>query len=145
MKVIPLLTQMLEEANALKDFPIPEQTIYKRAAHLFQENTSYLFYSPEELHEYSGFATKEHWKTLLDLQETKNFIKAQMAALAQIAQRKTFKSLINMALEGNQQAAKQIQELSGAYNNADSNKVIILTHIPRPTQEVKQWKISMSK
>lgn len=126
-----MLTKMLN----LNDLPKPEQEILYKLASAFQDNTNCLFLSPEELVEFTGLGTKEQWTKLLNLQETKNFIKAQMAFIAEISQRKTFRSLVQMALDGNQQAAKQVQELSGIMNQRDSNRIVVLHHVPRPKEE----------
>ena len=129
-----MLTQMMNEANTLKEYSKPDQQIYMTLAHKFQSNPNFLFYDPEELVRNTGLGTLDQWKTLLNLQETNNYIKGQLAFYAQISQRKTFKSLVSEALSGNAQAAKQVQELSGAYNQQDSNRTIILHRIPRPSE-----------
>lgn len=127
-----MLTSMLEEGQSLNDLPLPQKTILLKLAHTFQSSQTYLFLNPEELLEYTQVGTKDQWTDLLLLQETKNYIKSQMAFLAQISQRKTFASLVKMALDGNQQAAKQVQELSGIMNQQDTNRTIVLHQIPRP-------------
>jgi hypothetical protein len=126
-----MLTKMLSESGVLDDRTLPEKTILMKLASTFQNNTKLLFMEPEELVEETGIGTKDQWNELLRLQETQNFIKGQMQFLSQIAQRKTFQSLVQSALSGNAQAAKQVQELSGVLNQVDSNKVIVLHHIPR--------------
>jgi hypothetical protein len=88
--------------------------------------------NPEELEEATQIGSKDQWADLLKLQETKNYIKGQMANIAEIAQRKTFMSLVSQALSGNAQAAKQVQELSGIMNQQDTNRTIVLHRIPRP-------------
>jgi hypothetical protein len=131
-----MLTKMLEESGALNEYSLPQKTILMHLANRFQSQTDYLFYNPEELYEAIQIGTVEDWQKLLNLQETKNYIKGQMAFIAQIAQRKTFASLVEMALGGNQQAAKQVQELSGILNQQDTNRVVVLHQIPRKKQEV---------
>lgn len=131
-----MLTKMLEESGALKDKSIPDRTILMKLASVFQDNTQYLFLDPQELHEITEVGNKESWTELLQLQETQNYIKGSMAFLSQISQRKTFQSLVQMALTGNQQAAKQVQELSGILNQQDTNRVVVLHQIPRPTKQV---------
>jgi hypothetical protein len=132
-----MLTEMLNQSDSLNTYPLPQKTILFSLANLLQSNTSLLFLNPEELQEQTGKGTKEQWEQLLRLQETQNFIKGQMQFLSQIAQRKTFHSLVEMALSGNQQAAKQVQELSGIMNQQDQNRTVVLHHIPRP-KEVSQ-------
>jgi hypothetical protein len=130
-----MLTQMINESGVLKDKTLPEQTILMKLAARYQENTNFLFLDPEELQTESGIGTKEQWTELLRLQETQNFLKGQMQFLAQIAQRKTFQSLVTSALGGNAQAAKQVQELSGIMNQQDQNRTVVLHYIPRAKEQ----------
>jgi hypothetical protein len=130
-----MLTQMINESGVLKDKTLPEQTILMKLAARYQENTNFLFLDPEELQKESGIGTKEQWTELLRLQETQNFLKGQMQFLSQIAQRKTFQSLVQSALGGNAQAAKQVQELSGIMNQQDQNRTVVLHYVPRPKEQ----------
>jgi hypothetical protein len=136
--VSKVLTKMLDESNALVDYPLPQKTILMALANRFQSHTEYLFYDPQELYENSEMGTIQDWTTLLNLQETKNYIKGQMAFISQISQRKTFMGLVSQALSGNAQAAKQVQELSGILNQQDTNRVVVLHQIPRKKQEEVQ-------
>lgn len=133
--MVQILTKMMEEAGTLKEYTLPEQRIYQKLASRFQESTECLFYSPDELLDLYSIGTIEQWKTLLNFQETKMFIKGQMSFIADISQRKTFHSLVQMAMNGNPQAAKQVQELSGIMNQQDTNRTIVLHQIPRPKEE----------
>jgi chromosome condensin MukBEF MukE localization factor len=126
---------MINESGVLKDKTLPEQTILMKLAARYQENTNFLFLDPEELQQESRIGTKEQWTELLRLQETQNFLKGQMQFLAQIAQRKTFQSLVQSALGGNAQAAKQVQELSGILNQQDQNRTVVLHYVPRPKEQ----------
>jgi hypothetical protein len=128
---------MLNESGVLDDRTLPEKTILMKLASIFQDNTNLLFMTPDELVESTSTGTKDQWETLLRLQETQNFVKGIMAFLSQIAQRKTFQSLVESALSGNAQAAKQVQELSGILNQQDSNRIVVLHRIPR-AKEVTQ-------
>lgn len=128
---------MLEESGTLQNLSLPKQRITTMLAKAFEQSYECLFMNPNELHEATEIGSKEHWADFLKLQEVEMYVKGQMAALAQISQRKTFQSLVQMALSGNAQAAKQVQELSGIMNQQDTNRTIVLHHIPRPkTQEV---------
>lgn len=133
-----MLTEMLDQSESFKSKPIPEQKILTTLASKFQQSTEFLFLDPQELFTNIGIGTPDQWKELLQLQETQNFIKGQIAFFAQVSQRKTFRSLVQMALDGGQgaqQAAKQVQELSGILNQQDKNRTVVLHKIPRP--EVK--------
>jgi hypothetical protein len=127
-----MLTEMLQEAGTLEHLPLPQKTILMRLAQKFQSQTNFLFMNPEELEEATALGSRDQWADLLKLPETKNYVKGQMAALAEIAQRKTFHSLVQSAIEGNHQAAKQVQEISGILNQQDTNRTIVLHRIPRP-------------
>lgn len=127
-----MLTEMFSQSDDFKKLTIPEQTIYMRLASEFQSNTEYLFMSPDELTQATDLGDKDIWQSLLSRNETTSFVKAQMAFLSQVNQRKTFRSLVELALSGNAQAAKQVQELSGIMNQQDTNRTIVLHRIPRP-------------
>lgn len=127
---------MLQESQSLDKLPVPQKTILFTLARKFQTQTNFLFMNPEELEEATNLGSKDQWAELLKLEETRNFIKGQMAALAEIAQRKTFASLVQAALGGNHQAAKQVQELSGILNQQDTNRTIVLHRIPRSKENV---------
>lgn len=129
-----MLTEMLNQSDTLSTYPLPQKTILLTLATTLQNNTNLLFLDPEELVEQTGKGNKDSWEQLLRLQETQNFIKAQMQFMSQIAQRKTFSSLVEMALAGNAQAAKQVQELSGIMNQQDQNRTVVLHYIPRPKE-----------
>jgi hypothetical protein len=133
-----MLTEMLNQSDTLDNYSLPQKRIIMTLASRFQTQTNLLFMNPEELEEYTAVGTKDQWQDLLKLQETKNYIKGQMAALAEIAQRKTFQSLVEQAMNGNAQAAKQVQELSGIMNQQDTNRTIILHQIPRPKQNKQE-------
>lgn len=131
-----MLTMMLQQGKSLTNISPDQQEIYMKLARKFQSQHDYLFLEPSELQEVTALGTPTDWQNLLLLPETQAYIKGQMAFLAQIAQRKTFASLVSMALSGGQGAAgaaKQIQELSGIMNQQDQNRTIVLHHIPRPT------------
>lgn len=133
-----MLTEMLNESGSLDHLPLPQKTIIMRLAQKFQSQTNFLFMNAEELEEATSIGSKDQWQELLRLQETKNYIKGQMAAVSEIAQRKTFQALVQQALQGNAQAAKQVQELSGIMNQQDTNRVIVLHQIPRPPKQEQQ-------
>lgn len=132
-----MLTEMLNQSDTLNHLPLPEKRIIQTLAAKFQTQTNYLFMNPEELEEATEIGSKDQWTELLKLQETKSFIKGQMGAVAEIAQRKTFHALVHEAMRGNHQAAKQVQELSGIMNQQDTNRTIVLHQVPRPPKQTK--------
>lgn len=135
-----MLSQMLKESNEIDNLPIPDQAIIYKLANKFESSSEFLFLNPEELQQLTGLGSKDSWTDFLKLQTTQNYVKGQMGFLAQISQRKTFASLVSMAIgggQGAQQAAKQVQELSGIMNQQDTNRVIILHQIPRPVSKTE--------
>lgn len=132
---------MLQKSEHFKDYPKPDQAILLRLAHQFEQSTEYLFLNPEELYDLTSMGSRTHWTNFLADQTVQTYIKSQMAFIANISQRKTFRSLVQSALEGNAQAAKQVQELSGILNQVDSNKVVVLHSIPRPKPKQTQEEI----
>lgn len=125
---------MLNNSENFKKLAPPEQAIFLKLANRFQEATMYLFLDPQELTDMTGLGTREQWQSLLLLQETQSYIKGQMGFVAQIGQRKSFQSLLEAAMQGNVQASKQVQELSGIMNSVDNNKIIIMHRIPRANE-----------
>jgi hypothetical protein len=129
-----MLVEMLRNSEHFKEYPKPQQEIFLILASQYEKSTEYLFLNPEELRETTQKGSRQHWTDFLADQTVQTYVKGQMAFLAQISQRKTFRSLVTSALEGNAQAAKQVQELSGIMSQVDSNKVVVLHHVPRPKQ-----------
>ena len=130
-----MLPQMIRNSNNYQNMSEQEKEITMRLAEAFEENSEHtITLSPTELSTTLQLGNKKMWQDFLNLESTKQYIKAQMAFNAQVAQRKAFQSLEREATEGNVNAAKQINELSGILNNIDSNKIIVLHHIDRKEQ-----------
>jgi hypothetical protein len=79
---VQMLTEMLNQSDTLTTYPLPQKRIIMTLASRFQTQTNLLFMNPEELEEYTELGNRDQWSDLLKLQETKNFIKGQMAALS---------------------------------------------------------------
>ncbi|CAB4142806.1 hypothetical protein UFOVP451_51 [uncultured Caudovirales phage] len=127
-----MLIELLKNSNHFQELPNQQQEIVAILATTFEEHSEHtLHLSPTELASTLLVGNKKQWQEFLNLEPTKQFIKTQMAFNAQVAQRKAFQSLEREANEGNVNAAKQINELSGILNNIDSNKIIVLHQINR--------------
>jgi hypothetical protein len=113
-----------------------EQEAFLALASKFENSSEAMYLSPDELTAKLKLGNKEMWTRFLNLEPVMSFIKSEMAHQARVAQRKAFLSLQKLALEGNVQAAKEINELSGIMSTTDDNKVIVLHQIQRP--KVKQ-------
>jgi hypothetical protein len=132
-----LLTEMLNNNVSFQQFPKSQQLIYTKLAETFEENDSLLLLTPVELATQTGTGSKQQWHDFLNYDPVRAYIKAQMASLATVAQRKAFQSLQKKANEGDVQAARQINELSGIMNSGDNNKVVVLHQIARPKPQTE--------
>lgn len=127
-----MLIELLKNAKSFQSASKEHQEITLILAAKFEEHSEHtLHLSPQELSETLQIGNRRQWQDFLNLEPTKSYIKSQMAFNAQIAQRKTFQALEREATDGNVNAAKQINELSGILNNVDSNKIIVLHQINR--------------
>jgi hypothetical protein len=127
-----MLLDIIKSSKSYQSLPNEQKEITVRLATAFEEHSEHtLHLTPTELTETLSLGNKKLWQEFLNLEPTKQFIKAQMAFNAQVAQRKAFQSLEREAIGGDVNAAKQINELSGILNNIDSNKIIVLHRIDR--------------
>lgn len=127
-----MLLDLLKQTDNWEKMSPTEREIQAKLAHHFEQQEHALYLSPDELATQTQIGNKEQWQNFLNLQTVRNYIKAEMSAQAQIAQRKTFQTLQVAAQQGNVQAAKEINELSGILQQYDNNKVIVLHQISRP-------------
>lgn len=133
-----MLTQMLKNSKDFQQLPAERQEILMRLATNFEEHSEHtLHLSPTELSNQLNIGNKNLWQDFLNLEPTRQFIKTQQAFNAQIAQRKAFQALEREANEGNVNAAKQINELSGILNQIDSNRIVVLHRIDRGEENAK--------
>ena len=127
-----MLLDMLKNSQYFKNLTNEKKEIIARLAEAFEEHSEHtLHLSPNELAKTLNIGNKKQWQDFLNLEPTRQYIKTQQAFNAQIAQRKAFQALEREANEGNVNAAKQINELSGILNQIDSNKIIVLHRIDR--------------
>jgi hypothetical protein len=130
--VVLMLSEMIRNSPNYQKMSTQEKEITLRLATEFEEHSEHtLHLTPIELTETLEIGNKKLWQDFLNMETTKQYIKAQMAFNVQIAQRKTLQSLEREANEGNVNAAKQINELSGILNNIDTNKIIVLHRVNR--------------
>jgi glutathionyl-hydroquinone reductase len=126
------LLPMLKNSTHFQELTKEQQEILAILASQFEEHSEHtLHLSPTELADTLSIGNKKQWHDFLNLEPTQQYIKTQQAFNARIAQRKAFQALEREANEGNVNAAKQINELSGILNNIDTNKIIVLHHINR--------------
>jgi hypothetical protein len=127
-----MLLEMLKNSSHYQALSDEQKYILAILATKFEEHSEHtLHLSPTELADTLSIGNKKQWQDFLNLEPTRQYIKTQQAFNAQIAQRKAFQALEREATEGNVNAAKQINELSGILNNIDSNKIIVLHRIDR--------------
>lgn len=126
-----MLISMLRNHKTFQALTDEEKEIYLRLANVFEQSSAFLYLSYEELPNKAGIGSKEHWQVFLTLEPVQNYIKGQMAEATRVAQRKAFLALQREAREGNVQAAKEINELSGIMDKQDTSKVVVLHYIKR--------------
>jgi hypothetical protein len=130
-----MLKKMIRNSPNYQKMSTQEKEITMRLAEQFEEHNEHtLTLSPVELTETLDLGNKQLWQEFLNLESTRQYIKAQMAFNAQVAQRKAFQSLEREAISGDVNAAKQINELSGILNNIDTNKIVVLHRVNRGEQ-----------
>lgn len=122
---------MIQNFEKFGDFSQEKQEITMGLSQKFEQDPSAIYLNPVELQKMYDIGTQEQWQEFLNLEPVRSYIKSQMGFNAQIAQRKAFRSLEKEAIEGDVQAARQINELSGVLSNADQNRIIVLHKIER--------------
>lgn len=127
-----MLIEMLKESKSFQSKNREEQLVLAKLANTFESDPRYLLLNPQDLAQMTGIGNKDMWFSFLNLDPTRNYIKAEMANQAQIAQRKAFTALALSAEQGNVQAAKEINELSGIMSQSDNNRIIVMHQISRP-------------
>lgn len=125
-----MLLEMLNKNAQHTSLPRTQREIVDRLAATFESDEINLLKTPAELTATTQLGNKQQWQDFLNNDTVKAYIKGQMASMATVSQRKAFESLSRNAANGDVQAAKQINELSGILNQ-DSNKVIVLHQIKR--------------
>jgi hypothetical protein len=135
-----MLLDMIKSSKSYQNLTEEQKEITIRLATVFEEHSEHtLHLTPTELTNVLKLGNKHLWQDFLNLEPTRQFIKSQQAFNAQIAQRKAFQALEREAVNGDVNAAKQINELSGILNNIDTNKIIVLHRIDRDNhKEQKQ-------
>lgn len=131
-----MLVEMLKKNQQFNSLPPNRQELFAILATKFEEDPAAIYLTPDELTTHTNTGNKELWVQFLALPPTSQFIKAEMARLTDVAQRKALKSLQAQAMSGNVQAAKEINELAGIYQNQNNNRTVVLHQIKRP--EIKQ-------
>lgn len=127
-----MLMEMLKESKSFQEKTLEQQEVLAALARSFELNPNALYLTPDELTKKLNIGNRDMWFNFLNLEPVRNFIRAEMANQSQIAQRKTFLALASAAQDGNVQAAKEINELSGIMSSADNNRIVVLHQIARP-------------
>lgn len=127
-----MLAERIKQSPEFATLPHTEQIIQVRLAEAFSEDQNHLYHTPEELVKLTHIGNKEQWQQFLNKEIVRQYIRGQMASLADVAQRKAFQELQKTAAAGNVQAMKEINEISGIMNNTNNHKIIVLHKIERP-------------
>jgi hypothetical protein len=133
-----MLMEMLKESKSFQEKTLEQQEVLAALARSFEVNPNALYLTPDELTKKLNIGNRDMWFNFLNLEPVRNFIRAEMANQSQIAQRKTFLALASAAQDGNVQAAKEINELSGIMSSADNNRIVVLHKISRPKTKQKE-------
>lgn len=126
------LLDMLNHNPIFQEMPIDKRHVLTTLAQEFEENELALYLTPKELTHKLNVGNAEQWQLFLSLDPVINYIKKETAERVQIAQRKGLLALQQAASQGNVQAAKEINEMAGIYQQADKNKIVVLHRVNRP-------------
>jgi hypothetical protein len=133
-----MLIEMLKKNQQFNELPTPKQELFAILAIKFEEDPTAIYLTPDELTQHTNTGNKDLWVQFLALPPVSQFIKAEMARLTDVAQRKALKSLQAQAMSGNVAAAKEINDLAGIYLSQNNNRTVVLHQISRPkVKEVK--------
>ena len=129
--IFKMLLKMIQNYEKFNDFSLEKQEIMMALAKNFENDPLAIYSDTLELQRMLAIGNQDQWQEFLNFEPVRSYIKAKMGFNAQIAQRKAFRSLEKEAIEGDVQAARQINELSGVLSNADQNRIIVLHQIER--------------
>lgn len=126
------LPKLLAASETFTKLPLDKREVFLRMAHAFEQHAdNAIQLTATELATSLNLGNKQLWQDFLNLQPVIAFIRAEMAALAQVAIRKNMKSLQREAMQGNVQAAKMITELSGVLTSGEQNKIFVMHRVNR--------------
>lgn len=123
---------MLQSSPVLSTFSEEKVDILMRLAYVFEEESEKAIQlGPDELAKAFGIGNKDQWKEFLQLTPVENFIKSEIAFLAQVAVRRNLPGLSAAAKSGDVQSIKLINDMAGILNTGDSNKIFVLHKVNR--------------
>ena len=128
-----MLTDILKQNEKFNQLPLDTRHAFMVLAELFEGNPHAIYMDPMELAVKLERGNKDQWQSFLQLEPVRGYIKGQMGSQAEVAARKAFQSLTKEAVQGNVQAARQVNELAGIIGGQDANKIVVLHKIERPT------------
>lgn len=129
-----MLQEMLAAHPIWDTLNLEQQALFTRLAQVFESSDTHLTLNAEELAKTTGIGHRHQWWDFLDLEPVDNYIHRQNERLTKVATRKVLSELQRELQTGNVGAAKEINQIAGILEKSDSNRVIIMHHIPRPTQ-----------
>lgn len=131
---MPSLATMLRQTDEYPSYHPTVQTIFLGMAQAFDQDPSLLTKDTAELTQIYADTGHEQWRSFLSLPVVDRYIRGVLKFNAQIGFRKAQEALTLAASTGNTQAAKQITEISEILEQENTNRTVVLTYVPRPSQ-----------
>ncbi len=141
MARLPKLMEMIEASPVFTDpnydgyEPLDQQVIYRKMANSFQQSISNLYSDPQELAMELGMGTELQWEAFLNLEPVQLYITTRTRNLTEVAARKSMSALQKAARNGDVNAIKHLNDISGVLKAQGDNRTIILTTVPRPERK----------
>lgn len=133
-----MLIEMLKSDPNFQNLSNTHQRALAKLAEVFEGDVTALYATPAELQERFRLGSYQNWFEFLNMETVRRYIKAQLAFQAEVAQRASIPALSKAAKEGDIQAAKMIENLSGILNSGDRNRVVVLHRIDRPQTKTEE-------
>ena len=111
--------------------PTPNQLIEAKLKQLELSTRNFHKYNPDQLEDETSIPAPI-WSEYLSREDVRQRITAKINEEIEIAHRQALTALSKEAQRGNIQAIKELNQLSGILNQANT-KQIVTHHIPRPT------------
>lgn len=128
-----MLLEMLRSNEAFQLLPQEDQRVFAILATPFESSAQHLYITPKELVEVLDIGSEHNWFEFLNMDIVRQYVKAQVAFALEIGQRKSLPALVRAASQGDVQAAKMVNDLSGVFNSGERNRTILMHRIVRPS------------
>lgn len=137
-----MLLDMLRTNEAFNRLPTEQKHVLAKLADPFESYPEGIYCTPVELAAKLQIGSHQHWFDFLNMDIVRQYIKAQIAFNLEVGQRRALPTVIKNAGQGDIQAAKMVNDMSGILNSGERNKVVVLHRIVRPTQQTQTQPVS---